>query len=54
MSPVFGLVTYWVVFSGLGFHIYPTLSVFGGLLPGIYAIEDGQTGLNVLDIVGNG
>lgn len=54
MSPGFGLVTYWVVFSGLGFHIYPTLSVFGGLLPGIYAIEDGQAQntLNVLDIVG--
>lgn len=55
MSPGFGLVTYWVVFSGLGFHIYPTLSVFGGLLPGIYAIEDGEAQtLNVLDIAGNG
>jgi len=55
MSHGFGLVTYWVVFSGLGFHIYPTLSVFGGLLPGIYAIEDGEAQkLNVLDIVGNG
>lgn len=55
MSHGFGLVTYWVVFSGLGFHIYPTLSVFGGLLPGIYAIEDSEAQkLNVLDIVGNG
>jgi len=53
MSHGFGLVTYWVVFSGLGFHIYPTLSVFGGLLPGIYAIEDSEAQkLNVLDIVG--
>merc|ERR1711953_457433 len=52
MSPLFGLVTYWVVFSGLGFHIYPTLSVFGGLLPGIYAIAEANAALNALDLLG--
>lgn len=42
---------YWAISLG-GFHLFPTLAVFGGLLPAWYAFSSGGDSLNVGMVLG--
>jgi steroid 5-alpha reductase family enzyme len=46
-----GAVRYWVI-SFFGFHVFPTVMVFTGLLPLFYAFKSDRMGLSIADIPG--